>query len=87
MTSKTIIDQTTGKPVTREAVAARFTKDEAEDLRRAVQDIELFLRLADLRIDNVGARIPLKPVYARLAIGWLRALAVRYGHGEDITKD
>jgi hypothetical protein len=62
-----------------------FTKDEAVNLRLAVQDINLFLRLAALRIENHPDKLPFKPVNGQHVITWLRALADRYGNGEDIS--
>ena len=62
-----------------------YTKDEAVNLRLAVQDIELFLRLASLRIENRPDCVPFKPERGQLVISWLRSLADRYGKGEDIT--
>lgn len=62
-----------------------YTKEEAADLQRACVDIELFLRLARLRVENNPDVLPLKPQYAMLVLGWLSGLVHRYKQGEDIT--
>ncbi len=55
------------------------------ELKHAAQDITLFLRLASLRIENRPEAMPFKAEQGQLVIGWLRALADRYGDGEDIS--
>ena len=63
-----------------------FTKDEAENLKRAAQDIELFIRLAVMRIESNPDVLPFKPTTGRLVLSWLRPLAAAYGNGDDISK-
>jgi hypothetical protein len=60
-----------------------FTKAEREDLKHVEQDILLFLRLAELRIEERDTQ-PFKAASGRLVISWLRALARSYGNGEAI---
>jgi len=62
----------------------KLTKEQIEQ-KHAAQDVNVFLRLADLRIDN-GAHTPFNSKNGHLVIAWLRSLADRWGDGEDISE-
>ena len=62
-----------------------YTKDEAASLIRAKQDIDLFLRLADARLNTMPEYAPFPTKHGHAVIIWLRSLAVRYGQGVDIS--
>jgi hypothetical protein len=63
-----------------------WTKEEKENLARAVFDIDLFLRLATIRIENHPEKVPFKTATGHNVVNWLKALAQRYRCGEDITE-
>lgn len=62
-----------------------YTKDEAVNLRLAVQDIELFLRLATMRLENMPEYAPFKAKDGLAVLSWLRHLSTRYAQGVDIS--
>jgi hypothetical protein len=62
-----------------------YSKAERENLIHAKQDIELFLQLASMRIEEYPQSLPFKPVHGQQIISWLRYLAGKYGRGEDIS--
>jgi len=61
-----------------------MSKDEYVEFRRVVQEIELFLRMADVRINTHPEALPFKATSGHLVVSWLRALADRYARGDNI---
>ena len=61
-----------------------YTKAEIEDFHRVGQDIELFLRLANNRIEDRANDLPFKAVHGHQVISWLMALVEPYKNGEPL---